>query len=147
MTRFALRGAIGFGLTALIAFSLAVLYARTAPLLQADYFMVAGLICGVAGGLAYGRRWGLPLVFGVNLGLVAYLFGLQDARLLSPSDVLYTGLATAFVFWLVGGCAVLALPSGSEIKILSLRGNWIYAALPNDLRGWIPAESAERVRL
>src|SRR2546428_36714 len=109
MTRFALRGAIGFGLTALIAFSLAVLYARTAPLLQADYFMVAGLICGVAGGLAYGRRWGLPLVFGVNLGLVAYLFGLQDARLVSPSDVLYTGLATAFVFWLVGGCAVLAL--------------------------------------
>jgi len=111
MTRFALRGAIGFGLTALIAFSLAVLYARTAPLLQADYFMAAGLICGVAGGLAYGRRWGLPLVFGVNLGLVAYLFGLQDARLVSPSDVLYTGLATAFVFWLVGGCAVLALPS------------------------------------
>ena len=43
--------------------------------------------------------------------------------------------------------SVLALPSGSEIKILSERGDRIYAALPNDLRGWIPAKSAERVRL
>jgi tetratricopeptide (TPR) repeat protein len=43
--------------------------------------------------------------------------------------------------------SVLALPPGSEINILSERGDWIYAALPNDLRGWIPAKSAERVRL
>lgn len=42
---------------------------------------------------------------------------------------------------------VLVLPPGSEIKILSTRGQWSYAALPNDLRGWIPAGSAERVRL
>ncbi len=42
---------------------------------------------------------------------------------------------------------VLVLPPGSEIKILSTRGQWSYAALPNDLRGWIPADSAERVRL
>lgn len=43
--------------------------------------------------------------------------------------------------------SVLALPPGSEIKILSERGDWIYAALPNDLRGWLPAKSAARVRL
>ncbi len=43
--------------------------------------------------------------------------------------------------------SALALPPGSEIKILSKRGDWIYAALPNDLRGWIPAKSAEQVRL
>lgn len=42
---------------------------------------------------------------------------------------------------------VLVLPPGSEIKILSTRGDWSYASLPNDLRGWIPAQSAERVRL
>jgi len=41
---------------------------------------------------------------------------------------------------------VLLLPPGSEIKILSTRGDWIYAALPNELRGWIPAQSAELVR-
>ena len=42
---------------------------------------------------------------------------------------------------------VLALPPGSEIKILSSRGDWMYAALPNELRGWIPAKDAEPVRL
>ena len=42
---------------------------------------------------------------------------------------------------------VLALPAGSEVKILSTRGGWTYADLPNDLRGWIPANSAERIRL
>ncbi len=43
--------------------------------------------------------------------------------------------------------SVLVLPAGSEIKILSERGDWVYAALPNDQRGWIPASSAERVRM
>jgi len=43
--------------------------------------------------------------------------------------------------------SVLALPPGSEIKVLSTRGDWIYAALPNDLRGWIPAKDAQQVRL
>jgi tetratricopeptide (TPR) repeat protein len=42
---------------------------------------------------------------------------------------------------------VLALPPGSEIKIVSKRGDWIYVVLPNNLRGWIPAKSAESVRL
>jgi tetratricopeptide (TPR) repeat protein len=43
--------------------------------------------------------------------------------------------------------SVLALPAGSEIKILSTRGDWMYAALPNNLRGWIQAKNAEQVRL
>lgn len=43
--------------------------------------------------------------------------------------------------------SVLVLPAGSEIKILSERGDWIYAALPNDERGWIPAKAAARVRM
>jgi len=43
--------------------------------------------------------------------------------------------------------SVLALPPGSEIRVLSNRGDWIYAALPNNLRGWVPAKSAEAVRL
>ena len=42
---------------------------------------------------------------------------------------------------------VLTLPAGSEIQIVSQRGDWIYAALPNDLRGWIPANATEQVRL
>jgi tetratricopeptide (TPR) repeat protein len=43
--------------------------------------------------------------------------------------------------------SVLALPPGSEIKILSTRGDWMYAALPNSLRGWIQTKNAEQVRL
>lgn len=43
--------------------------------------------------------------------------------------------------------SVLTLPAGSEIKILSRRGDWAYAALPNELRGWIPTHAAEAVRL
>jgi tetratricopeptide (TPR) repeat protein len=43
--------------------------------------------------------------------------------------------------------SVLALPPGSEVKILSTRGDWMYAALPNDLRGWIQTNNAEQVRL
>ena len=43
--------------------------------------------------------------------------------------------------------AVLVLPAGSEVKILSKRGEWVYAALPNNLSGWIPAASAELIRL
>jgi tetratricopeptide (TPR) repeat protein len=43
--------------------------------------------------------------------------------------------------------SVLALPPGSEIKVLSSRGDWTYAALPNSLRGWIPSKDVEPVRL
>ena len=43
--------------------------------------------------------------------------------------------------------AILALPPGSEVNILSTRGDWTYAALPNNLRGWIPTRSVASVRL
>jgi tetratricopeptide (TPR) repeat protein len=42
---------------------------------------------------------------------------------------------------------VVALPAGSAIKVLSERGDWLYAALPNDQHGWIPASAVERVRM
>jgi tetratricopeptide (TPR) repeat protein len=43
--------------------------------------------------------------------------------------------------------SVLALPAGTEIKVVSKRGEWIYAVLPNDLQGWLPAGKIESVRL
>ncbi len=42
---------------------------------------------------------------------------------------------------------LLALPPGSEVLILQERGDWNYAALPNNQRGWIPATAAEKIRL
>jgi hypothetical protein len=43
--------------------------------------------------------------------------------------------------------SVLRLPPGSEIRILSQRGDWLYALLPNNLRGWVPTNSVAPVRL
>src|SRR5438034_11107170 len=43
--------------------------------------------------------------------------------------------------------SILALPPGSEIKMLNTRGDWVYAELPNNLRGWIPAKSTGLVPL
>lgn len=43
--------------------------------------------------------------------------------------------------------SVLALPAGSEVLILQERGDWSYAALPNDQRGWIATKAVEKVRL
>jgi tetratricopeptide (TPR) repeat protein len=43
--------------------------------------------------------------------------------------------------------SILTLPAGSEVIILQQRGDWNYAELPNNQRGWIAANAAEKVRL
>ena len=43
--------------------------------------------------------------------------------------------------------SVLVLPAGSEVTVLSARGDWTYVALPNEQRGWLPAKALEVVRL
>jgi tetratricopeptide (TPR) repeat protein len=40
-----------------------------------------------------------------------------------------------------------ALPAGSQVRVLSERGEWIYCELPGQGRGWIPVGAVERVRL
>jgi hypothetical protein len=39
------------------------------------------------------------------------MFALQDARSAWFSDVVWTGLVSAFLFWVTGGCAMLTLPA------------------------------------
>jgi tetratricopeptide (TPR) repeat protein len=39
-----------------------------------------------------------------------------------------------------------ALPAGSQVRVLSERGEWIYCELPGQGRGWIPEGAVERVR-
>ena len=43
--------------------------------------------------------------------------------------------------------SMLALPPGSEVQVLSTRGDWLYALLPNELHGWLRANTVEPVRL
>jgi tetratricopeptide (TPR) repeat protein len=38
------------------------------------------------------------------------------------------------------------LPAGSQVRVLSERGEWIYCELPGMGRGWIPDGAVERVR-
>ncbi|MDR3402538.1 MAG: hypothetical protein P4L99_08570 [Chthoniobacter sp.] len=39
-----------------------------------------------------------------------------------------------------------ALPAGSQVRVLSERGEWIYCELPGQGRGWVPEGAVERVR-
>jgi hypothetical protein len=88
--------------------------------------VLAALVCGAAIAGLYTRETG---VRGRALAIVVEAS--VEARIATADS----------------SATVLALPPGSEINILNSRGDWMYAALPNDLRGWIPSTAAERVRL
>ena len=115
----------------------------------AAFWAAAAILCG----LYFARRRAVVWIFAVVLlsaiavgaAFAAYQLenGTAGANLaIITQKNIHARLATAET-----AGAVLALPPGSEIKILSTRGDWSYASLPNDLQGWIPAQSAERVRL
>lgn len=104
MKRLTARGAIAFAVPVLIAFSLAF-YSKY-------LFLTAGPLCGIVGGLAYGRRWGLPLVLGTSFGFTSVLLVVQqDTRSALFTDVVWVGVVFAFLFWCIGACAVLVLPA------------------------------------
>jgi hypothetical protein len=105
MKQLPLRAAAAFGIPVLLVFALVIF------LPQGYYYVAAGPLCGVIGGLAFGRRWGMPIVLGLCFGSVAFMFALQDARSAWFSDVVWTSLVTAFLFWVTGGCAMLTLPA------------------------------------
>src|SRR5512138_858742 len=60
--------------------------------------------------LPFGRDVAFVLVLGLCLATIGFLFALEDARSAWFSDVVWTGLVSAFLFWVAGGCAVLTLP-------------------------------------
>jgi hypothetical protein len=104
MNRLPLRGALAFGIPVLFVFSLSAFYP------QSYYFLAAGPLCGIIGGFAFGRRWGFPIVLGICYALIAFMFALQEIRSALFSDVVWTGLVTAFLFWVAGASAMLTLP-------------------------------------
>jgi tetratricopeptide (TPR) repeat protein len=101
-------------------------FARRRAVVWIFAFVTLAVIAAAAGGAVYVLETGTA---GTDLAIVT-------------KNNIQARLATA-----ESAGTVLLLPAGSEIKILSTRGDWSYAALPNDLQGWIPAQSAERVRL
>ncbi|MBA3962561.1 MAG: hypothetical protein H0X40_11750, partial [Chthoniobacterales bacterium] len=107
----------------------------------------------IVGGLLFARR--RPVVWIFTLLLLASLAGgsvfaisaFENGRNGRDAAIVIAPKVQARLATAENAGTVLVLPPGSEVKILSTRGQWSYAALPNDLRGWIPANSAERVRL
>jgi tetratricopeptide (TPR) repeat protein len=124
VNHYSIAAAIGFWLAAFAIVTLIFARRRSATLVTMLIFCL--LLCAVS----------IDAVYALERGSKGYALAIVTGK-----DV-QARLATADT-----ANSVLALPPGSEIKILSTRGDWIYAALPNSSRGWIPAKDAEQVRL
>lgn len=122
--QYSMLAAVAFWLAAFVL--AAMIFMRRRPVV---WIFVLFLLCAIAGGSAFA-------ISAFETGRAG-----RDLAIVTVPNI-QARLATA-----ESAGTVLVLPPGSEIKILSTRGAWSYAALPNDLRGWIPADSAERVRL
>jgi hypothetical protein len=110
-----------------------------------------GLFLAAAFFFASGRR-GRLLAF----SLCALLFAACLIFLLATVEhgskgaslaVVTGGDVTARLATADSSASVMALPAGSEVKISQQRGDWSYVDLPNNQRGWIPAQSVELVRM
>jgi len=124
VNQYSITAAIAFWLAAFAIVRLLFARRRSATLTATSIFCL--LISGAASYAVY------TLERGTNGSALAIVTGKDVQARLATAD---------------SANSVLALPPGSEVKLLSTRGDWIYAALPNNLRGWIPAKDAEQVRL
>ena len=122
--QYSIAGAIGFWLAIFVTTQLFLSRPRSAGRLA--LLALGILICGLS---IFGI---VTLENGVRGNALAVVTGKNIEARLATAD---------------NAKSILVLPAGSEIKILSERGDWIYALLPNDEHGWIPSSGAERVRL
>jgi tetratricopeptide (TPR) repeat protein len=113
------------------------------------FWGAAAILCG----LYFARRRAVVWIFAfILLGAIAVgagfaIYELENGAAGSDVAIVTAKNTQARVATAESAGSVLALPPGSEIKILSTRGGWSFAQLPNDLQGWIPEKGAERVRL
>src|SRR5256714_11272912 len=122
--QYALTAAVGFwiGLFSIAMFIFARGRSRSAVALSILSLSIFGITVFATYELSHGKNGpGLAIVTGDNV----------EARLATADNA----------------NRILTLPAGREIQIVSQRGDWIYVALPNNLRGWMPTKSAEQVRL
>jgi hypothetical protein len=91
----------------------------------------------------------LWVVFGIFLAATCAFaaYRVENGTRGQSLAIVIAGNAEARVATADSARSVLALPPGSEVLILQERGDWSYAALPNDQRGWIAANAVEKVRL
>ncbi|MFL6584642.1 MAG: tetratricopeptide repeat protein [Chthoniobacterales bacterium] len=119
-----IAAALSFWIAALVA--LTSLFATRRSVARATIVALALVVCGASTWAAWTKENGWH---GRSLAIV--IGNKTEAR-----------LATADT-----SASVLVLPPGSEVQIVSTRGDWTYAILPNAQRGWIPAGALQPVRL
>ncbi|MEM9017807.1 MAG: SH3 domain-containing protein, partial [Verrucomicrobiota bacterium] len=70
----------------------------------------------------------------------------RDARLSPENFAIITSEETSAVTAPTPGAkSVIALPPGSEVRILQDAGAWNYVNIPGGLRGWIRASDVEKI--
>ena len=113
------------------------------------FWCAVGILCGIYFSQRRAVVWIFAFLLSTTLAIGAALvvYRLETGRAGRDLAIVTRKNIQARLATAESAGTVLVLPPGSEIKILSTRGDWLYADLPNDLQGWIPAASAERVRL
>jgi len=79
--------------------------------------------------------------------IVSALLAYRTESLRQPMAIVIAPDVQARLATADNASSVLQLPPGSEIRVLSRRGDWVYALLPNNLRGWIPTTRIESVQI
>lgn len=113
---------------------------------------VAGWVAIFSGAFLWSKRtrnrtlwWGLALC-GVLVAGYGKLALFADLRQQDLGIVTQTG-AVARLAPADRAEVAQTLPEGSQVRILSERGAWVYCALPGKELGWLPAQSLARVRI
>ena len=128
---------------------------RLFPVRWADALALAGAIAGwVAIFLFTGifftpRRDKSGLWFGFVVALLIASYGVATVCFAEQDRALAIVTAKSAEVHLApaeSSTAGSVLPAGSEVRVLSERGDWVYCALPMQGRGWLPAKAIERVR-
>lgn len=120
-----------------------------------DAYVLAGTIAGWAAVFALARVLLTPrqdksmLWFGAAVAVmvaccsVIAVWRCEQGRALA---IVISKTADAHVAPAESSASAAVLPAGSQVRVLTEHGDWIYCALPTQGRGWISAREIGRVR-
>jgi hypothetical protein len=131
--------------------TIATLPATSAPWAASLAFW--GALLSLSGATLVPRlRSNLPAIIALSLALLAAAFVFSKAgnyreQRLSPSafSIVTAEGVSALTAPVPEAKVVVALPPGSELRLLRVAGPWAYAEIPGDLRGWVRADSIRPV--
>jgi tetratricopeptide (TPR) repeat protein len=125
------------------------------PLGASNYALIAAsscwaaLFCIAAAMLAKGRRTGALRIGVGSLSLICCyaVFALWVGEKQRTAAVVTARQAEARFAPADTARLMGALPAGSRVRVLADRGAWVYCALPDRSKGWVPARTIEKIRL